>query len=500
MPLLPDTAPDNRRILIVDDNPAIHQDFAKILGPAPAAVGDLDALEAELFDFGPAAPRSTTFELAFASQGVEALQHVTAAAKQGTPFALAFIDMRMPPGWDGLETIERIWQVDPALQIVICSAYSDYTWADVSQRVGDRDSLLIVKKPFDIIEVIQCAHALTTKWNLARRVQTHVEQLEHVVASRTAELVRANALLADEIRERDRIEEQLRLSQRLRAIGQLAAGIAHEISTPMQFVADNLQFLRDGFERVAGHAELVCQRDGNLYPADETAELAYLFEQLPGAFDTIEHGVSRVTGIVSSMREFAHPGSGEMAMADINRALSNTLAVTAHSYQAIADVDTRFGPLPLVRCQIGDLNQVFLNLIVNAAHAMEGLPARGKLGVETRLDGDHVVISISDTGCGIPDAIRGQIFDAFFTTKAIGRGTGQGLGVSRTIVTDRHQGSLTFDSVIGAGTTFHVRLPLAATAIPRTRSCDLQRDALPGDGIATPSDSVRGDPRFAARP
>ncbi|MDQ3368556.1 MAG: ATP-binding protein [Myxococcota bacterium] len=469
--------PDNRRILIVDDNPAIHQDFAKILAPPPAAVGDFDALEAELFDLAPVAPSSTAFELAFASQGAEALQLVAAAAQQGTPFALAFIDMRMPPGWDGLETIERLWQVDPSIQVVICSAYSDYTWADLSRRLGDRDSLLIVKKPFDIIEVTQCAHALTTKWNLAQKVRSHVEQLEQVVATRTAELVRANALLADEIRERDRIEQELRLSQRLRAIGQLAAGIAHEISTPIQFVADNLQFLREGFERVASHAELVCRRDGTLYPPEESAELAYLFEQLPGAFDTIEHGVSRVTGIVSSMREFAHPGSGDMAMADVNRALTNTLAVSAHSYRAIADVETHFGGLPLVRCQIGDLNQVFLNLIINAAHAMEGLPGRGTLGVATKLDGDHVVISISDTGCGIPAAIRDQIFDAFFTTKSLGRGTGQGLGVSRTIVVDRHGGTLTFDSAVGVGTTFHVRLPLAA-ALPRARSRELQPDDL----------------------
>jgi two-component system NtrC family sensor kinase len=455
------TTPDNRRILIVDDNPAIHEDFAKILAAPNQANGDLELLEAQLFDMVAPAPSPAVFELTFASQGSEALRLVTEAKERGAPFALAFIDMRMPPGWDGLETIERIWQVDPEIQIVICSAYTDYTWADLTARLGERDSLLIVKKPFDTIEVIQCAHALTTKWNLAHRLRAHLEHLEHSVASRTAELVLANRLLADEIRERDRIEVELRLSQRLKSIGQLAAGIAHEISTPVQYVCDHLQFLREGFEQLAEHS-----RD---LPKSE--DLAYVLDELPGTLDTIDHGVARIAKIVSSMREFAHPGSSEMALADINRALANTLAVSAHSYQYVADVETSFGPLPLVRCHAGELNQVFLNLVVNAAHAMEGRPQRGTLGVRTRVEGNDVVISISDTGCGIPETHRDRIFDAFFTTKDVGRGTGQGLGISRTIIVDRHEGALSFDSAAGIGTTFHIRIPIAGTArAPRART------------------------------
>ncbi|MEJ7603443.1 MAG: ATP-binding protein [Kofleriaceae bacterium] len=456
--------PPNRRILIVDDNLAIHKDFQKILAPPAPADTTFEDLEAQMFETE-APSRAAVFELAYASQGQEALALVTEASRIGQPFALAFVDMRMPPGWDGLETIERIWRVDPEIQIVICSAYSDYTWNDLSRRLGDRDSLLVLKKPFETIEITQCAHALTTKWNLAHRLRSHIDELEQSVASRTEELVRANALLGEQIRERDRVEEELRLSLRLKSIGQLAAGIAHEISTPIQYVGDNLQFLREGFEQVAAHTT-ACGRGAAECTPEQAAELDYVFSELPNALVAIEHGVARVTRIVSSMREFAHPGSAEMALADINRALTNTLAVSAHSYHYIADVETDLGVLPLVRCHAGDLNQVFLNLITNAAHAMEGRPERGKLGIATRVDGDDVVISISDNGCGIPDHIRSRVFDPFFTTKEIGRGTGQGLAISRTIIVDRHHGTMTFETAAGTGTTFQIRVPIAGSQRP----------------------------------
>ena len=158
---------DNRRILIVDDNRSIHEAFEKILAAPRSDTGELEALEAQMFGAEITAPASAVFDLTFASQGQEAVDRVFDADREGKPYALAFVDMRMPPGWDGLETIERLWQVDPDLQVVICSAYSDYTWADLARRLGGRSSLLIIKKPFDPIEVIQSAHALTAKWSLA---------------------------------------------------------------------------------------------------------------------------------------------------------------------------------------------------------------------------------------------------------------------------------------------------------------------------------------------
>jgi len=477
------TSATDHRILIVDDNHAIHDDFRKIFAPPDASADTLDALEAALLD----RPATTiepivTFELVSAYQGREALDHVVASVASRRQFALAFVDMRMPPGWDGLETIERLWQVDPDLQIVICSAYSDHSWSDLRARLGARESLLILKKPFDTLEVVQCAHALTTKWTLARQVRAHVDELEATVASRTQQLLAANAALAEHIRVREQMETELRLSQKLEAVGQLAAGVAHEINTPVQYVADNLQFLRDGVlalsamasdmvaAATAAHNDATAPLVDRLKALASAAELDYLSREIPVSLDSVHDGVARIAKIVRAMKELAHPGPREATAIDLARALQNALEVTAATYRYVADVETEFAPMPPVVCFGSDLNQVFLNLIVNAAHAMEDKQAgRGQLGIRTSLDGDHAMIAISDTGNGIPEANRERIFDAFFTTKEVGRGTGQGLAISRTIVVDRHGGTLTFDSEVGVGTTFYVRIPIAGPR-PQPRS------------------------------
>jgi len=176
----------------------------------------------------------------------------------------------------------------------------------------------------------------------------------------------------------------------------------------------------------------------------------------------VHDGVTRIARIVRAMKELAHPGPREATAVDLPRALQNALDVTAAAYRYVADVETEFAAMPPVVCFGSDLNQVFLNLIVNAAHAIEDKhEGRGRLGVRTHVEGDHAVIAISDTGAGIPEANRDRIFDAFFTTKEVGRGTGQGLAISRSIVVDRHGGTLTFDSTPGVGTTFFVKIPLA---------------------------------------
>ena len=293
---------------------------------------------------------------------------------------------------------------------------------------------------------------------------------------RIAEL---EALLAEREQTRARPELGLYHAQKLEAVGELAAGIAHEINTPVQFVGDSVRFLRDAFEDVERLlVALMVVRDATLArdATDEMAratlemetevDLAYHREQIPKAFARTIDGLGRVASIVRAVKDFSHPDGREQAPADLQRALDSTLVVAANEYKLIADIEKDYGDLPPVVCHVGDLNQVFLNLIINAAHAIaerraQGVnTARGKIRVLTRSDETSAIIEISDNGCGIAPRVRGRVFDPFFTTKPVGRGTGQGLAIAHSIVVDKHRGSLSFRSEEGAGTTFVVRLPL----------------------------------------
>ena len=205
----------NPRILVVDDTPAIHQDFRKILLPDTPPNADLGAIKAALFDQAAEAP-GPRFELDSAYQGQEGLAKIRASLEAGLPYAMAFIDMRMPPGWDGVETIERLWQADPLLQIVICTAYTDYSWEEVLGRLDVGDRLLVLKKPFEAIEVCQLASALTAKRQLAQQAALKMADLEAAVETRTAELRLANAALQAEFGERKHLEKIGRASCRER--------------------------------------------------------------------------------------------------------------------------------------------------------------------------------------------------------------------------------------------------------------------------------------------
>jgi PAS domain S-box-containing protein len=280
--------------------------------------------------------------------------------------------------------------------------------------------------------------------------------------------------------QRDRMELELRLAQKLESVGQLAAGIAHEINTPIQYVGDSIHFLSEAFEDLmaleATQLKLRVAAAGTVDPAllaqvgaaVETADLDYLRERVPSALERGLRGIERVSSIVAAMRAFAHPPSEAKAPTDLNEAVRNTLIVASGEYSAVADVETDLGELPAVVCDAGEINQVLLNLVINAAHAIEDAVGdgaeRGSIRVRTRDDGDHVVVTVADTGTGIPDDVAGRVFDPFFTTKDVGRGSGQGLAIARTIVTERHGGELTFETEAGRGTAFHVRLPVKAAA------------------------------------
>lgn len=284
-----------------------------------------------------------------------------------------------------------------------------------------------------------------------------------------------------DITEQRRIEMELLQAQKLESVGRLAAGIAHEINTPIQFVSDSMHFVRDSFtatlpligqyQRLRSQVAKGEQSTALLEQierAERDGDLTYLLENTPGAIDRALEGMGRVATLVRSMKEFAHPDQKEKAPADLNRALATTLTIARSEYKYVADIKTDFGELPTVRCHVSELNQVFLNIIVNASHAIEDVVKatgqRGTISVQTRSEGDHVVIRIADTGGGIPENIRAKVFEPFFTTKEVGKGTGQGLSIARNVVVDKHGGTLSFETEQGAGTTFVIRLPTGELA------------------------------------
>jgi len=287
-----------------------------------------------------------------------------------------------------------------------------------------------------------------------------------------------------DLAQRQQAEVELRQAQKLEAVGRLAAGIAHEINTPIQFVGDNTHFVQDAFDdllvllrryqelrdRAAAGTVDAALLDA-VRQAEQAADLEYLEEEIPKALAQSLEGVGRVASIVRALKEFAHPDSKEKAPADLNQALQSTLTVARNELKYVADVETDFGDLPAVTCQVGDVNQVFLNLLVNAAHAIADRVGdsgeRGRIWVRTTAEGDWVMIAIGDTGCGIPDDIRSKVYDPFFTTKEVGRGTGQGLALARAVIVEQHGGALSFDSKVGEGTVFYVRLPV--TGAPKAR-------------------------------
>jgi PAS domain S-box-containing protein len=270
--------------------------------------------------------------------------------------------------------------------------------------------------------------------------------------------------VATDLRERKLLELELRQAQKLESVGRLAAGIAHEINSPIQYVADSVQFVRDAMTDLASLlAEYHAAHP--LPEAEEACDLPYVLDNAPRALDRALEGLDRVASIVRSMKEFAHPDQRDMAPADIDQAIVNTLTIARNEYRLVADAVTELGDVPLVVCHGGEINQVLLNLVVNAAQAIGDVVAktggRGTITVRTREHDGSVVISITDTGGGIPPEIRERIYDPFFTTRTVGRGSGQGLAIARSVIVDKHGGDLAFETEVGVGTTFFVRLPIS---------------------------------------
>jgi PAS domain S-box-containing protein len=255
---------------------------------------------------------------------------------------------------------------------------------------------------------------------------------------------RIRGLMLDVTREKQ-LETELRQAQKLESVGRMAAGIAHEINTPIQYISDSVDFVRDAL-------------------SDIPLEDDYLRENIPTALARAADGAARIARIVSSMKAFAHDRK-EMTAVNVNQTIENTLALASNEYRYVADVVTDLGAIAPVWCHTGDLQQVLLNIIVNAAEAITesasdlGLARRGRITITTRNERGHVMISIADTGCGMADHVRAQVFEPFFTTKAVGKGVGQGLAVARSLIVERYRGSLVFESELGHGTVFTIRIP-----------------------------------------
>jgi PAS domain S-box-containing protein len=265
-----------------------------------------------------------------------------------------------------------------------------------------------------------------------------------------------------DITERKEVEARMASSDRLESIGRLAAGVAHEINTPIQYLNDSVSFIREGVGELLAYIDKLHAALPQKPAGDDDIE--YMREELPPALTRVADGLSRIAEIVRSMKHFSHADQSEMGEVDLNAAIASTLVIARSEYKDCADLETFYGEIPKVTCHGGQINQVVLILVVNSAHAVADVVkkngGRGRLVVQTSLKGEFVEIAISDTGGGIPEAIRERIFDPFFTTKEVGRGTGQGLSIARNVIVKGHGGELDFETAIGTGTTFYVRLPV----------------------------------------
>lgn len=546
----------NHRILIVDDNPSIHSDFRDILCPPKSDHSASARLEAALFDDDSTVPTQVEFELDSAFQGQEGLEMVEQSLKEGRPYALAFVDVRMPPGWDGIETIARIWAVCPEIQIVVCTAYSDYSWEEMRAKVGQPDGLLILKKPFDNVEVQQLAHALTSKWQLNQRAAFQMAELARAnesltmseerfskafhasplpsgiqslpdqrfvdVNQRLAEIVGCNRedmigrtaadlflwekpeqteqwiaginggesvrdqqanlktqagqshevlvslspialggqphllLLAQDVAERALLERQLRQAQKMEAIGQLAAGVAHDFNNILTVIQ--------------GHAGLMQQQ--HLAAGGPP----------PNSLDQISKAAIRAASLVRQLLMFSRKQVMQFRHLDLNDTLQNSVTMLARLVGE--HVQIQFRPqdlLPSIHADASMIEQIVMNLAVNARDAM---PNGGRVSLTTSTqamhrapnpldpeprDGDFVCLTFSDTGSGMDTQTLSRIFEPFFTTKPVGKGTGLGLSTVFGIVR-QHQGWVDVESKPDRGTTFRIYFPASKQPAEKTES------------------------------
>jgi len=449
----------NHRILVIDDNRAIHEDFRKILLKPATAPNDLGEDEAALFGDTTAAFQLPEFEIDSAYQGQEGLELIEKSLQENRHYAMAFVDVRMPPGWDGVETTTKIWQKYSDLQVVICTAYSDYSWEEMLKKLGYSDRLVILKKPFDTIEVLQLAISMTEKWKLYQAAKHHLDDLEKLVQERThkveatnVQLTSANQSLVSATEAAQKMAEAALVASNAKS--EFLANMSHEIRTPMNGVIGMVSFLLE---------------------TDLTTEQREFAS-------TIKVSADALLFIINDILDFSKIEAGKMTLErvsfDLDETVKNTielLILQARGKGLNLTYSIKEGTCTALLGDPTRLRQILLNLLGNAIKFTD----QGKVWMEIiplHESGDEIQLqfSVHDTGIGISEEAQKQLFQSFTqadasTTRKYG-GTGLGLAISRKLV-ELMGGTLNVTSRLGEGSVFSftLQLPKQKAAAPEDR-------------------------------
>jgi signal transduction histidine kinase len=429
---------NHRYILVIDDNLSICEDFRKVLKGSPRA-SSLHEARAALFEDASLDEPQEGFEVDCAEQGETGLAMVQNAVQCGNPYAVAFVDMLMPPGWDGIETITHLWRADPELEMVLCTAFPELLRDRLSHELAHSDKLLVLRKPFDNIEVWQLAHALTQKWQLAQQVKRQLTLLTETVAQRTQELQEMNEQLQLDIARRQRAEARLiqqaqELARSNAELEQFASVASHDLQEPLRVVISYLQLLAENY-----HGRL---------DADADEFIAYAVD-----------GAQRMQQLIVDLLAYSRAGtrSTEFAPTACEQVLARVL-VDLHMAIAESGAVVTHGPLPTVQADATQLGQVLQNLLGNALKFRSTQPPRIHVAAEKR--GTEWTFMVRDNGIGLEPIYAERIFGLFqrLHSRTAYPGTGMGLAICKKII-ERHGGRIWVESEPGYGATFFFTLP-----------------------------------------